>query len=318
MVHHTFLIRAIPAVLTAAALLATAAAQTPTSRQVSTDADVARRDMVSGVTGRLFAPEPAFAPPSPSDSDLGEQRLLVPDERYKAFTIFANASEFYTSNAQLSNGGGQGDWLTAIQLGAAWIPRITGNLFGEATAMQQFFRYAEDGSLSFNSLDLGGGVIYVLRDLEDLSFFARYNWNMLTDAGANDVIFEQQTIRLGLQKPFVFSRAHSAVVAFQTDLNLAGFPDYALRNRFALLGGYQANLTRHVQANLFYQIAYLPFAETSRQDLNQILSAGLAWNFNEQFSINASVSASFNESNDSFFTYSVLNTGGGVSAVFKF
>jgi hypothetical protein len=318
MANTILLNRPIGGVLAFLLLACTVSAQTPPSREVSTDADVSRRDMVSGITGRLFAPEPAFAPPSPSDNDLGEQRILVPDERYKAFTIFANASEFYTSNAQLSNSGGQSDWLTAIQLGASWIPRITGNLFGEATAMQQFFRYAEDGGLNFNSLDLGGGLIYVLRDLEDLSFFARYNWNMLTDGGAGDVIFEQQTIRLGLQKPFVFSRAHSAVVSFQTDLNLAGFPDYSLRNRFALLGGYQANLTRHVQANLFYQIAYLPFAEVSRQDLNQILSAGLAWNFNEQFSINASVSASFNESNESFFTYSVLNTGGGVSAVFKF
>lgn len=318
MANTILLNRPIGGVLVFLLLACTVGAQTPPSREVSTDADVSRRDMVSGITGRLFAPEPAFAPPSPSDNDLGEQRILVPDERYKAFTIFANASEFYTSNAQLSNSGGQSDWLTAIQLGASWIPRITGNLFGEATAMQQFFRYAEDGGLNFNSLDLGGGLIYVLRDLEDLSFFARYNWNMLTDGGGGDVIFEQQTIRLGLQKPFVFSRAHSAVVSFQTDLNLAGFPDYSLRNRFALLGGYQANLTRHVQANLFYQIAYLPFAEVSRQDLNQILSAGLAWNFNEQISINASVSASFNESNESFFTYSVLNTGGGVSAVFKF
>lgn len=318
MERKSLLSRAIPAVLAASALVATSAAQSPAPRVVATDADVARRDMVSGLTGRLFAPEPAFAPPSPSDSDLGEQRLLVPDERYKAFTIFANASEFYTTNAQLSNTGGQSDWLTAIQLGAAWIPRISGNLFGEATAMQQFFRYAEDSSLSFNSLDLGGGLIYVLRDFGDLSFFTRYNWNMLTDAAANDVIFQQQTIRLGLQKPFVFSRAHSAVVSFQTDLNLAGFPDYALRNRFALLGGYQANLTRHIQANLFYQIAYLPFAQVSRQDLNQILSAGLAWNFNEQFSINASVSASFNDSNETFFTYSVLNTGAGISAVLKF
>ncbi|MBE2180354.1 MAG: hypothetical protein IAE97_07770 [Chthoniobacterales bacterium] len=274
--------------------------------------------MVNATTGRLFSPEPAFAPPSPSDSDLGEQRVLVPDSRYKAFTIFANASEFYTSNAALSSSNPQGDWLTAVQLGASWLPRISGNLFGEATVMQQFFRYADLSGLSFNSLDVGGGLIYVLRDLEDLSFFARYNWNMLTDADASDSIFQQQTIRMGLQKPFVFSRAHSAVVSFQTDLNLGGFPDYSLRNRFALLGGYQANLTRHIQANLFYQLAYLPFAEISRRDWNQILSAALSYKFNEQFSINGSVSASFNESNDNFFTYSVLNTGAGISALFKF
>jgi len=69
-----------------------------------------------------------------------------------------------------------------------------------------------------------------------------------------------------------------------------------------------------LQANLFYQIAYLPFVDTDRQDWNQILSAGLAYNFTPWFSVNASVSASFNDSNEDFFSYSVLNTGAGVSA----
>ena len=285
---------------------------------VSTDAGVARRDMTTAMTGLDFSPEPGYAPSSPSDQDLGEQRLLVPDARYKSFTVFANVSEFYTSNAALTNGGSQGDWFTAMQFGAVWMPRIAGNLYGEVSALQQLYRYADLSGLSFNSLDVGGGLIYVFRELGDLSAFARYNYNLLTDASSSNSIFYQQTVRLGLQKPFVFSRAHSATVAFNTDLNLDGWPDYSLRNRFALLAGYQANLTRRLQANLFYQIAYFPFLEVDRQDWNQILSAGLAYSFTPWFSINASISASFNESNENFFTYSVLNTGAGVSALLKF
>jgi len=295
----------------------TATAQSPAA-VVSTDADVARRDMVTALTGQAFAPEPGYAPPSPADDDLGEQRLLVPDSRYKSLTLFANASEFYTSNAALTNGGAQGDWFTALQFGGTWLPRIKGSLYGEVSAVQQLYRYADFSGLSFNSLDVGGGLIYVFRDLGDLSAFARYNYNLLTDASSSNSIFYQQTIRLGLQKPFVFSRAHSATVAVNTDLNLDGWPDYALRNRFALLAGYQVNLTRKLQANLFYQIAYFPFLDTDRRDWNQIMSAGLAYNFAPWFSINASVSASFNDSNENFYTYNVLNTGAGVSAVIKF
>lgn len=288
------------------------------SSVTSTDTDVARRDMVTALTGQAFAPEPGYAPPSPADDDLGEQRLLVPDSRYKSLTLFANASEFYTTNAELTNGGVQGDWFTALQFGATWLPRIAGNLYGEVSALQQLYRYADLSGLSFNSLDLGAGLIYVFRDFGDLSVFARYNYNLLTNASASESIFYQQTIRMGLQKPFVFSRAHSATIAFNTDLNLDGWPDYALRNRFALLAGYQANLTRRLQANLFYQIAYFPFLDTNRRDWNQILSAGLAYNFTPWFSLNASVSASFNDSSDNFYTYDVLNTGAGVSAMLKF
>ena len=293
-----------------------AAAQSPAN--ISTDTDVARRNMVTAMTGQAFAPEPGYAPPSPSDEDLGEQRLLVPDARYKSLTLFANASEFYTGNAALTNGGAQGDWFTALQFGGSWVPRIKGSLFGEVSVLQQLYRYAEFSNLSFNSLDVGGGLIYAFRDLGDLSAFARYNYNLLTDASASNSIFYQQTIRLGLQKPFVFSRAQSATVGLQTDLNLDGWPDYALRNRFALLLGYQANLTRKLQASLFYQLAYFPFLDVDRRDWNQILGAGLAYNFAPWFSVNASVSASFNDSNENFYTYNVLNTGAGVSAVLRF
>ena len=288
------------------------------SSVTSTDTDVARRDMVTALTGQAFAPEPGYAPPSPADDDLGEQRLLVPDSRYKSLTLFANASEFYTTNAELTNGGVQGDWFTALQFGATWLPRLAGNLYGEVSALQQLYRYADLSGLSFNSLDLGAGLIYVFRDFGDLSVFARYNYNLLTNASVSESIFYQQTIRMGLQKPLVFSRAHSATIAFNTDLNLDGWPDYALRNRFALLAGYQANLTRRLQANLFYQIAYFPFLDTNRRDWNQILSAGLAYIFTPWFSLNASVSASFNDSSDNFYTYDVLNTGAGVSAMLKF
>lgn len=286
------------------------------SRPATTGSD--RASFVSGITGQLFAPDPLFAPPSPSDSDLGEQRVYVTDTRYKAFTLFAGASEFFTTNARFSHEGQQGDWFSALQFGATWIPRITGNLFAEASVQQQLFRYARFSDLSFNSLDVGGGLIYVFRDLEDLSVFARYNWNLLTDATGGGTLFQQQTIRLGLQKPFIFSRAHSAVVSLQTDLNLGGFPAYALRNRFAFLAGYQANLTRNITASLFYQIAFLPFLDPGRQDWNQILSAGLAYAFNKQLSLSTSVSASFNNSSDSFYTYSVFNTGVAASLTLKF
>ena len=287
-------------------------------QRAATEADVSRSEMMGTITQRIFAQDPDYAPPSPADEDLGEQRLLVPSERYKAFTLFANASEFYTSNAYLSNGGAQSDWFTALQFGGAWVPRITGSLYGEVTALQQLYRYANFNGLNFNSLDLGAGLLYPIRQLDDLTVFARYNYNLLTNDASNQSLFYQQTIRLGLQKPFVFSRAHSGTLGFLTDINLNGWPDYAVRNRFALLAGYQVNLTRVLQANLFYQVAYFPFVETSRQDLNQIVSAGLSLNLSPRFSITASVSGSFNNSNEDYYNYSVLNTGAGISANIKF
>lgn len=303
--------------LVAGALLPVFAAASAVA-QTAVNTDVERSDMMTTLTTQLAGPATGTIPASPADADLGDQRILVPDDRYKAFTLFSNVSEFYTTNAALTNGGEQADWFTAMQFGAAWVPRISGNLFGEATALQQLFRYANLSGLSFNSLDLGAGLIYVVRELDDLSVFARYNYNFLSNSSSDGSLFYQQTIRLGLNKPFVFSRAHSATVGLVADLNLDGWPGYALRNRFALLTGYQVNLTRLLQANLFYQIGYFPFAQTARRDWNQLVSLGFTLNINPRFSINTSVSGGFNSSNDALYTYSVLNTGVGVSANYKF
>lgn len=286
--------------------------------QTAVNTDVERSDMMTTLTTQLAGPATGAIPASPADADLGDQRILAPDDGYKAFTLFSNVSEFYTTNAALTNGGEQADWFTAMQFGAAWVPRITGNLFGEATALQQLFRYANLSGLSFNSLDLGAGLIYVVPELDNLSVFARYNYNFLSNSSSDSSLFYQQTIRLGLNKPFVFSRAHSANVGLVADLNLDGWPGYALRNRFALLTSYQVNLTRLLQANLFYQIGYFPFAQTARRDWNQLVSLGFTVNINPRFSINTSVSGGFNSSNDALYTYSVLNTGVGVSANYKF
>lgn len=306
----------LPAIIAPAGLLLALVVTATAQERVNTD--VERGDMMTTLSRQLTGPESGAIASSPADADLGDQRILVPDDRYKAFTLFSNVSEFYTTNAALSNGNEQADWFTAMQFGAAWVPRLTGNLFGEATALQQLFRYANLSGLSFNSLDLGAGLIYVVRELDDLSLFARYNYNLLTNASSDGSLFYQQTIRLGLNKPFVFSRAHSANVGLVADLNLDGWPGYALRNRFALLTGYTVNLTRLLQANLFYQIGYFPFAETSRRDWNQLVSLGFTLNINPRFSINTSVSGGFNSSNDNLYTYSVLNTGIGVSANYKF
>lgn len=296
-------------------LLQSATAQTP-PQPVTTD--VERSDLMRPITRQLLANDPDYVVPSPADDDLGVQRVLMRRDEYRPFTLFASASEFFTTNAALSNSNPQSDWFSAVLFGASYMPRISGGLFAEFTALQQLFRYANYGGLNFNSLDLGAGLVYVFRELEGLSLYTRYNYNLLTPGEADSSLFYQQTIRAGLNKPFIFSRAHSANVGLAADINLDGWPDYALRNRYAFLAGYTLNVTRVLQANVFYQLAYFPYVEVGRRDWNQIVSLAFVLNLSQRFNVSASVSAAFNESNIDFFEYSVLNTGVGLAANYKF
>jgi hypothetical protein len=285
---------------------------------VVVDADVARGSLLNRVATSALTTQAGFAAPSPGDPDLGEQLLLTRNERYRSLSLFGSVDEFFTTNAFLTRNNVRSDWFTAMQAGALWLPHISGNLYGQATVRQQLFRYARFSELSFNSTELGAGLIYVFRQLGDLSLSGGYVYNLLTNASSTQEIFHEQVLRFSLQKPFVLSRAHYLYTGLTADVVLAGQPEYALRHRFYGFAGYQVALTRMLSANVFYQIGYLPFLENQRSDWNQIISGSLVLSPTNWFSVSTSLNAAFNASNDSFFEYNVLNVGVGVNALFRF
>jgi len=287
-------------------------------QEVVVDANVARSSLLERIPSTSAHTQSGFATPSPGDDDLGEQLLLTRNERYRSLTFFGSVDEYFTTNAYLTNSYVRSDWYTAMQVGAIWLPHLAGNLYGEGTIRQQLFRYARFSELGFNSLDVGGGLIYVIRQLGDLSVSGRYNYNLLTNASSTSEIFHEQSLRFSLQKPFILSRAHFLYFGATAEIVLEGEPDFALRDRFYAFGGYQVSLTRSLSANLFYQIGYLDFRENNRSDWNQVLSASLVYNFTQWFAINTVISSSFNRSNEDFFNYDVFNVGFGVNGLIKF
>ena len=148
-----------------------------------------------------------------------------------------------------------------------------------------------------------------MRELDDLSVFARYNYNLLTNASSDD------SLLLPANHPprTAASRLSSAGpipprIGFVADLNLDGWPGYALRNRFALLTGYQVNLTRLLQANLFYAISATSRSSIpARRDWNQTPQRRLSrCNLNPRNSASTPPSPPpSTHPTKAFFTYSV-------------
>lgn len=293
-------------------------AQQSTSSLERLDGDVARSTIMDRVASAASGPDFQFAEASPGDDDLGEQRLLTARDRYRSFTLYGGVSEFFTTDASLVEDGIGQDWFTLMQVGANWMPYLGSNLYGDFSVRQDFFRYAEYSSLSFNNTSLGGGLVYVVRQLGDLSVSAKYNFNLLTTAEASSELYHDQNLTFGVQKPYMINRAQLLYTGLTAQIVLEGTPGAALRDQFLFYAGYQAQVTRNLTATAFYQIGYLPFRENQRADWNQILSAGLSYQILEWFSLNTSISGSFNSSNESFYDYSVLNVGAGITATLKF
>ncbi|MFQ3669869.1 MAG: outer membrane beta-barrel protein [Verrucomicrobiia bacterium] len=258
-----------------------------------------------------------IAPSSPGDDDLGLQQILSRRERYKAFSIFGDISSFYTSNAFLTKRNTRSDAYIVGQVGALWQPQIVGNLFGELSLRQQFFRYDEFEVLDFNAFNTGTGLTYLLSDFFDILVSLRYNYQRLSPRDSFAAFYENHSITPGAQKLFPFSRAHYAYVGWSSQISFTD-PNAPQRDEHALYLGYNANLTRHLVAQAYYRFAYFDYAVGGRDDINQTLSAGLSYNFTEWLSLNGSVAGNFNNSNKPAFDYQTATLGGGLSLRYRF
>lgn len=258
-----------------------------------------------------------IAPASPGDDDLGLQQILSRRERYRAFTLFGDVSSFYTSNAFLTKRNTRSDAYVVGQVGAIWQPQIIGNLFGEITLRQQFFRYDEFDVLDFNALNTGTGLSYLLSDFGDILVSLRYNYQRLSPRDSFAAFYENHSITPGAQKVFPFSRAHYAYLGWNSQISFTD-PNAPQRDEHALFIGYNANLTRSLVAQAYYRLAYFDYANNNRDDLNHTISAGLSYNFTPWLSLNGSVAGNFNQSNQSQFDYETATVGGGLSMRYRF
>lgn len=198
------------------------------------------QDQVSGIMGSMIRDE---VPSSPGDPDLGEQVILKKREKPTPFSIAADVSGFYTTNAALTDVAEEDDFFLVGQVAASYQPRLANALFGEITVRQSAYRYSKLDELDFESFNIGAGVTYVAQPLWGLAFSARYNFNRLTDGSEHDEFFKNQTLTLGVLKVFELSKAHSVYAGYSTIFGWSD-PVAPQRDEHGLFIGYRANLTR--------------------------------------------------------------------------
>ncbi len=274
----------------------------------------ARGGSVAGTIGDVER----LAPPSGGDPDIGEQVILQPADSYEAFSAWTNWNYFWTSNPDLLDDTRGSDGLLTGSLGGSFLPYFGNNLFGEFSAEQSIYRYAERTDLDFDALSLTAGLIYVVRELGDLAVFANYGYDLLTDRRWDGEIFHSHTITTGVRKVFPITRGQRAYTSVNADFNLGGWPDYALRNNYAWLTGYQANLTRALKLDLYYQISAQAYLHDDRADLNQLIGGGLTYGLTDWLSVQTTASLGINSSTEEYYSYFAANLGGGIGVLINF
>ena len=308
----------------AAVLLVGAAVVSPVAAQQASQAVQAQeqalmtQEVEGGLVTSSMTSTESFAPASISDPDIGEQILLQPEQKYQPFSAWTNWNVFWTNNAELLDDTQGSDTFMTGSLGGSYLPHLGGNLFAEFSVEQSMFRYARNSSLDFSATTLTAGFIYVIRELQDLTLFANYNYDLLTARGLNREIYHDHALMAGMRKTFVLSRAHLFYTSASMDFSLGGWPDYALRHEFAWLTGYQASLTRMLKLDLYYRMAAQPYRYEDRADFNQLIGGGLTVSFTNWLSVQGLSTIGINRSTEEQFSYFSANLGGGIAILVNF
>ncbi len=260
----------------------------------------------------------SFAPASSGDPDIGEQVLLQPANSYQAFSAWTNWNYFWTSNPDLLDDTAGSDGRLTGSVGGSWLPYLGNNLFADFSVEQSIFRYAQRTDLDFDALSVNAGLVYVIRDLNDLTLFTNYGYDLLTDRRWSDEIFHSHTITAGVRKVFSISRGQRFYSSLSADFVLAGQPDYALRHNFGWLSGYQANLTRNLKLDLYYQLSAQAYTDVDRSDLNQLVGGGLTLGITRWLSVQTTATLGINNSTEEFYNYFSANIGGGIGVLVNF
>jgi len=261
----------------------------------------------------------AFGSTAAPDDAFGAQVILKEQSRAKPFSAFAEIAGFLTNNVALVSRGEQDDKFLVASAGAAFSHRLGYNLRFDTGARVSIFRYSEFNALDFQSVDLSAGITWTPPQLKGTEVVARYTFTDLTTADGGDEFYKNHAVLLGLQKVYPLARAHAIYGGVSAQWSFAD-PEEAGRDEYSAFLGYRVQLTRKVEADLFYRYGYFDYRESEldRRDHHQALSFTVRYAPAEWVALSASSFAGFNRSNEEAFDYEVLNAGLGLQVSIRF
>ncbi len=253
-----------------------------------------------------------------SDDSFGAQVIFKRQEKPQPFNGFAEIAAFVTNNVALTKVDPVQDSFLVATTGASFTQRFAYNLRFDASARAAAYRYDKFPQLDFQSTDLSAGVAWSPPALRGAEILTRYTFTDLTTSEHTREFYKNHAILLGIQKVVPFSRAQAVYFGASAQWSFAD-PKPAGRDEYTAYGGYRAQLTRSLDADLFYRYGrYVYRYGKGRHDNNQTVSLGLHYTPKEWLSFSATGFVGADRSNRKTFNYDVANVGVGIQCSIRF
>jgi len=244
------------------------------------------------------------------DDSMGVQQILKEHDKRPTLLISAGVSEVFTSNAALTRNEERADLFGVADVGVTWTPRLSPTVEANAGAHASIFRYVRTPELDFANLGVGAGLSWAPQNLGGVSFFARYDLTELIGSDG-DHILTDNVFTGGMQKVFVFGRAHALTVGGTGSLSVSD-PQSAQRHQASAFASYHVQIARDFGADLLWRPAAHFYEQLDRTDFNNIVSLTLRYRISKFADFSAFASYGANRSEVEAFDYDVMTSGAGV------
>ncbi len=242
-------------------------------------------------------------PKMAGDDEYGEQVILARKSNWEPWAFGTRFGASYTDNVALSSAARFDDWYFEGALYGKYTPKIKGNLFGDISIQQSFYRYDEFSVLDFDLFETDIGLLYAAQNFYDIMFFANYGYYRIMESGFGDSIFQNHSGVVGAQKIFRISRGHQAYAGLGADLSMDGSPDIARRHEYFWNLGYTIKWTDRITTGIGYRGAYYDYTDFDRHDWNNSFAISGAVEITDWASITTTVNFTTNDSNIDLFDY---------------
>lgn len=255
------------------------------------------------------------------DREFGLQRISGLIERKpEAFLLSLEATGFYTSNAALSPGPEQSDWVIRPGLRGAWFPRLSDDVNLLAMASYSLWRYEQLQVLNFDDFSAQLGLQYnkgrgqLPGGMSSLNAWAQYRYQRLISPwNWGGRLYETHFLEVGGRKSWRLASSVTGWLGANSAFSVAAAPNAFRRHEHSVQTGALWQISPRLALNTLYRFAWFDYTGHSRDDLNHLFFVGLGCQVTGNLRADFFVSGVFNHSDINAFDYQALNTGMGVS-----
>ncbi|MGA2220280.1 MAG: outer membrane beta-barrel protein [Verrucomicrobiia bacterium] len=247
-------------------------------------------------------------------SDLGPQVILQRRPQQPLFSVYSDTQYLYDSNVGLTPNHGMNnassDEVFFQTFGASFTPHLVDGLTSALYARQQFVRYDQQSILDFDAQSGGLSLGYPVGNW--FTVYGGFEASRLFTRQKDVEFYKDFDTQFGLWRSQPLGQRLLFYYGYQLDW-LPAHPSDLTELDDALYGGINLQLIDRLAAQFLYRFRVRNYLQTSRTDLDHLVSLALSYPFNRYISVRVYVSYGENDSNKSEFDYHVVNAGGGLN-----